>query len=79
MRLKTLVESGIFWILFFAVEKEYLARMDSRQKPSRTMARSVLLIFYKELKNALALTAILGFFHTASLLYDLLFTYSRKK
>jgi hypothetical protein len=43
------------------------------------MARSVLLIFYKEFKNALALTAILGFFHTASLLYDLLFTYSRKK
>jgi hypothetical protein len=36
--------SGIFWILFFAVEKEYLARKDSRQKPSRTMARSVLLI-----------------------------------
>jgi hypothetical protein len=26
VRLKTLVASGIFWILFFAVEKEYLAR-----------------------------------------------------
>jgi hypothetical protein len=30
------------------------------------MARSVLLIFYKELKNALALTAILGFLPTAA-------------
>ena len=42
------------------------------------MARSVLLIFYKELKNALALTAILGFFHTASLLCDLLFPTAAK-
>ena len=32
LRLKTLVASGIFWILFFAVEKEYLARRDSSQK-----------------------------------------------
>jgi len=44
--LKTLAASGIFWILFFAVEKEYLARRDSRQKPSGMMARSVLLVFF---------------------------------
>jgi len=31
VRLKTLVASGVFWILFFAVVKEYLARRDSRQ------------------------------------------------
>jgi hypothetical protein len=31
VRLKTLLASGIFWILFFAVEKEYLVRRDSRQ------------------------------------------------
>jgi hypothetical protein len=34
LRLITLAASGIFWILFFVVEKEYLARKDSRQKPS---------------------------------------------
>ena len=34
MRLKTEVASGLLWILFLAVEKEYLARIDSRQKPS---------------------------------------------
>jgi hypothetical protein len=45
VRLKTLAASGIFWLLFFAVEKKQLVRRDSRQKPSRTMARSVLLIF----------------------------------
>jgi len=32
-----------------------------------------------KLKHALALTAIHGFFHTASLLHDLLFAYSSKK
>jgi hypothetical protein len=32
--MKNIVASGIFWILFIAVEKEYLARRDSRQKPS---------------------------------------------
>jgi hypothetical protein len=44
LRLKTLAASGIFWLLFFAVVKESLARRDPRQKPSRTMVRSVLLI-----------------------------------
>ena len=39
LRLRTLVASGIFWILFFAVEKEYLVRRDSRQKPSADAAR----------------------------------------
>jgi len=62
LRLRTLVASGIFWILFFAVEKEYLVRRDSRQNhqrtPRGTMARRVLLNFYTELKHALALTAI---------------------
>jgi hypothetical protein len=49
VRLRTLVASGIFWVLFFAVEKEYLVRRDSKQKPSGMMARSVLLVFYKDL------------------------------
>ena len=31
VRLKTLAVDGIFWILFFAVEKEYLVRRDSKQ------------------------------------------------
>jgi hypothetical protein len=44
VRLKTLAASGIFWILFFVVEEEYLVRKDSRQKTSRRMARRVLLI-----------------------------------
>jgi hypothetical protein len=66
VRLKTLAASGIFWLLFFAVEKESLVRRYSRQKPSRTMARSVFLNFYTELKHALALTALHGFFQTAS-------------
>jgi hypothetical protein len=43
------------------------------------MARSVLLNFYTELKHALALTALHGFFHTKSLSPDLLFAYSSKK
>jgi hypothetical protein len=83
LRLRTLVASGIFWILFFAVEKEYLVRKDSRQNhqrtPRGTMGRSVLLNFYTDLKHALALTALHGFFHTESLLNDLLFAYSSKK
>jgi hypothetical protein len=33
----------------------------------------------KQLKHALTLTALHGFFQTASLLYDLLFAYSSKK
>jgi hypothetical protein len=31
VRLRTFVASGVFWILFFAVVKEYLAQKDSRQ------------------------------------------------
>jgi hypothetical protein len=50
-----------------------------QRTPRGTMARSVLFSFYTELKHALALTAIHGFFHTASLLNDLFFAYSSKK
>jgi hypothetical protein len=47
--------------------------------PRGKMARSVLLIFYKELEHALTLTAILGSFHTESLRCDLLFACSSIK
>jgi hypothetical protein len=50
-----------------------------QRTPRGTMARSVLLNFYTELKHALALTALHGFFHTKSLSPDLLFAYSSKK
>jgi hypothetical protein len=49
VRLKTLVASGIFWILFFAVEKEYLARKDSRQNhQGRWRAACFLLLINKK-------------------------------
>ena len=79
VRLKTLVASGVFWILFFAVVKEYLARRDSRQKPSRMKARSEIFIFFAALKHALTLTSIHAVFRLASLPNDPLFFYSQKK
>jgi hypothetical protein len=45
VRLKTLAASGLSWLLLLAVVKKSLARKDSRQKPSRMMARNILLIF----------------------------------
>jgi hypothetical protein len=64
VRLRTLVVSGIFLVtLFFAVEKRVTGSKGFESKtimrtPRGMMARSVLLIFYKELKHALPLTAI---------------------
>jgi hypothetical protein len=47
--------------------------MPYRAPRPAVLVRSVLVMLYITSKHALALTAILGFFHTASLLYDLLF------
>jgi hypothetical protein len=65
--------------LFLAAEEKVTGLKGFKSKTIRTMARSVLLFFYTELKHALALTALHGFVRTASLLYDLLFTNSSIK
>jgi hypothetical protein len=109
--LRTLAASGIFWLLFFAIDHIYGINMKQLQlalgkvqdvlykksnwlerilvktimrTPRGMMARSVLLIFYKELEHALTLTAFprgvrMAVFHTESLRCDLLFACSSIK
>ena len=72
--------SGFFLVtLFLAAEEKVTGSKGFESKTIMDDGAQRAFNFLYRVKHALALTALHGFVHTASLLYDLLFAYSSIK